>query len=648
MMKNMKQTKGDKRKTIVIDKDLSKPFKEVLKCPFTRRIIKFLSPSHMMPMNVNIYDGTACAKDPRKISKIMQKANGSILIFKESIPKIVVSSFMSSHKCSELAKCFLDSIPKIVDEMLKRVDDYGRSEEAYRDTELSKVRNSYGIKQAQPLGERSEAERKRGTKGKRSPKGQDNKHEEDIMVEAQVEGYLVYDIHMDEGEIMYGHYFNMLYSSIRVRLTKTQTTVSGFSGDQVKPLGKIELAYALKGTASYPDQLVAIGKNLSPEGSAQLKALLKKNKDIFCMGAVRHERATYRWLFDAGFKSQIGQNLEAYVDDMVVKSKIEKEMIAYVAETFDNLRMINMKLNREKLPKETLYIYIASSKEAVSAMLLVERKGKQCPVQRLRRYCDAHPIKVITDHPIKQILNKAKTSKKLAKYSVELGAYDITYEPRRAIKGQVLANFINEVPTGSDALVPLRMPYTIDQQTKCKEERVLYTDGASNIKGSEAGLVLISPTKTEYTYAMRLNFTRTNIQVDQINGNYEVSNGNMVKYLAKAKEYIGRFKKFKIKNIPQNQNQKADVLSKLASMAFSHLTKEILVEVLEAPLTYRGPVQEVVLNAYASVYRSVASQLRHPRDIHGSIQHAPEGQVGGSKGNPGIDVLGPLPEAHGK
>ncbi|GJR99049.1 hypothetical protein Tco_0315558 [Tanacetum coccineum] len=45
---------------------------------------------------------------------------------------------------------------------------------------------------------------------------------------------------------------------------------------------------------------------------------------------------------------KIGRNLEAYVDDMVVKSKTEREMIADVAETFNNLRRINMKLNPKK------------------------------------------------------------------------------------------------------------------------------------------------------------------------------------------------------------------------------------------------------------------------------------------------------------
>nr|GEY55166.1 reverse transcriptase domain-containing protein [Tanacetum cinerariifolium] len=56
----------------------------------------------------------------------------------------------------------------------------------------------------------------------------------------------------------------------------------------------------------------------------------------------------------------------------------------------------------------------------------------------------------------------------------------------------------------------------------------------------------------------------------------------MAKYLMKAKELLAGFKEFSIENVPRNQNQKVDVLSKLASVAFNHLTKEILVEVLNA------------------------------------------------------------------
>nr|GEV46396.1 reverse transcriptase domain-containing protein [Tanacetum cinerariifolium] len=54
----------------------------------------------------------------------------------------------------------------------------------------------------------------------------------------------------------------------------------------------------------------------------------------------------------------------------------------------------------------------------------------------------------------------------------------------------------------------------------------------------------------------------------------------MAKYLAKARELSVLFKKFSIENVPRNQNQMAGVLSKVASVAFKHLTKEVLVEVL--------------------------------------------------------------------
>ncbi|GKE89026.1 reverse transcriptase domain-containing protein, partial [Tanacetum coccineum] len=75
--------------------------------------------------------------------------------------------------------------------------------------------------------------------------------EEALVVEAEVEGYLVRRVHIDEGasvEIMFEHCFNMLHPSIRARLVETQTTVSRFSGEQVKPLGKIELDVCFGGS----------------------------------------------------------------------------------------------------------------------------------------------------------------------------------------------------------------------------------------------------------------------------------------------------------------------------------------------------------------------------------------------------------------
>ncbi|GKF75882.1 hypothetical protein Tco_0225326, partial [Tanacetum coccineum] len=54
--------KKDKGKTTTND-DLSKPFKELLKCTFTKRIIEFSSPCHRMLTNAKVYDGTGDPED---------------------------------------------------------------------------------------------------------------------------------------------------------------------------------------------------------------------------------------------------------------------------------------------------------------------------------------------------------------------------------------------------------------------------------------------------------------------------------------------------------------------------------------------------------------------------------------------------------
>jgi hypothetical protein len=43
--------------------------------------------------------------------------------------------------------------------------------------------------------------------------------------------------------------------------------------------------------------------------------------------------------------SQIGKNVEAYVDDVVVKTTKEDKLISNLAETFANLREFQWKLN---------------------------------------------------------------------------------------------------------------------------------------------------------------------------------------------------------------------------------------------------------------------------------------------------------------
>ncbi|GKA36049.1 hypothetical protein Tco_0722540 [Tanacetum coccineum] len=165
---------GPKEKRDEEPEDLLKPYKKVLKSPFSRRIIEFSAPNHRTPTNLKIYDGSTdpddhitrfvgasnqgewempvwqkCCKDPTEVSKIVRKANETLLGFKERwteemsyIPDVLIvmqiSSFMSNSECPELARRFSNQVPKTVTKMMKRVDDFVKSEEAFKNTELPK------------------------------------------------------------------------------------------------------------------------------------------------------------------------------------------------------------------------------------------------------------------------------------------------------------------------------------------------------------------------------------------------------------------------------------------------------------------------------------------------------------------------------
>jgi hypothetical protein len=63
---------------------------------------------------------------------------------------------------------------------------------------------------------------------------------------------------------------------------------------------------------------------------------------------LRNARATYQKAIQKCLKSQIGKNVEAYVDDAVVKTTKEDKLITDLTETFANLREFQWKLNPTK------------------------------------------------------------------------------------------------------------------------------------------------------------------------------------------------------------------------------------------------------------------------------------------------------------
>nr|GFA74731.1 reverse transcriptase domain-containing protein [Tanacetum cinerariifolium] len=157
---------------------------------------------------------------------------------------------------------------------------------------------------------------------------------------------------------------------------------------------------------------------------------------------LKNAGATYQRLMDKAFESQMGQNIEG------------------------------PELNYSPMEKLVLSMVFAT--------------------KRLRRYFQAHPITVIIDQPIKQVMSRPDVAGRLQKWSIMLGEHNITYRPRTSIKGQILADFLNEMP--GDASQGVSVAVTQE------EPRTMFTDGSLCVDGSGAWLILANPEGVEFTY----------------------------------------------------------------------------------------------------------------------------------------------------
>jgi hypothetical protein len=103
-------------------------------------------------------------------------------------------------------------------------------------------------------------------------------------------------------------------------------------------------------------------------------------------------------------------------------------------------------------------------------------------LRKLRHYFQAHKITVSSSFPLGEIIRSCDTNDHIVKWSVELGAFDIEFCPRQAIKSQILADFVSE-------WTEIQMP----PPKEWPEHGIMYFDGALNLEGIGTGILLMSP-----------------------------------------------------------------------------------------------------------------------------------------------------------
>ena len=138
-------------------------------------------------------------------------------------------------------------------------------------------------------------------------------------------------------------------------------------------------------------------------------------------------------------------------------------------------------VNKVLLKAENRYLKI---EKLDYALIIVARK--------FLHYFQAHTIIVLTNQPLKQILQQLNTSSRLFKWSIKLGKFHIEYRPRMTIMAQALADFIAEFTYSKedDSLGP---NVKLAKERKASEMSVdttkwkLFVEGSSNHHGCGAG-----------------------------------------------------------------------------------------------------------------------------------------------------------------
>ncbi|GJR80622.1 reverse transcriptase domain-containing protein [Tanacetum coccineum] len=298
------------------------------------------------------------------------------------------------------------------------------------------------------------------------------------------------------------------------------------------------------------------------------------SQGIFCYTkmpfGLRNAGATYQRLVDQAFYKQIGKNLEVYVDDLVIKSRTEDEIVRDIEETFKTLRVINMKLNPKKYtfrveeemflgykvntkglkvcpdkvdavlslpsPKCLKYMQKLNGKLASLNRFLAKSAEKSLPFfKTLKKYTKMCYFYWTTEakeafKQMKQLIaelpmltapmEKEELIVYLAATKETVNAVLMTkreakqmsiYFVSRALRGPKI-NY-----TSMEKLVlalvhakEQSLDTLIEAEEELPEPWILFTNGSSCTDGSGLGLILTKPEGMEFTYALRFRFDATN------------------------------------------------------------------------------------------------------------------------------------------
>ncbi|RDX78359.1 Tf2-9, partial [Mucuna pruriens] len=185
-------------------------------------------------------------------------------------------------------------------------------------------------------------------------------------------------------------------------------------------------------------------------------------------------------------------------------------------------------------------------------------------------------------------------------WSVQLSEFDISFERRGHIKAQVLADFVNKLSPE-------------DRPSVEEGEWYLSVDGSTNQAGLGAGVILEGPEGILVEQSLHFDFRASNNKAEyealltgmrlaqdleakiltaksdsklvtgQVNNEYQTRDPQLSRYKERAMNLAACFEKFRLIHVPREQNERADLLAKLASTQRRGQLRSIIHENVESP-----------------------------------------------------------------
>ncbi|XP_015941381.1 uncharacterized protein LOC107466885 [Arachis duranensis] len=269
-------------------------------------------------------------------------------------------------------------------------------------------------------------------------------------------------------------------------------------------------------------------------------------------------------------------------------------------------------------PHEPLKLYIAAYTNPIGCMLaqddenrhewaiyylsrvLTDIEVRYSPIERLclslyyacmklKCYIVAKSVKVMAQTDlVKYMLSFPTLGGCLGKWMLPLIEFDLQYVPTKAVKGQVISDFLVDHSNNSN-----------DQGANVLDIKVdywkLYFDGSKHKDGAGVGILIISPEEIPSEFLFELKYHCSNnmaeyqalilglesligkgalevqilgdsqLVLKQLSKEFKCNNEKLRKYLATAWELLTSFRKISLVHIPRIQNEIANELAQIAS-----------------------------------------------------------------------------------